>query len=177
MNSMETERLILRPWLPTDLDDLYEYSTDGRVGSMAGWKPHTSIEEAQKALNEYISQENHWAIVLKTENKVVGAIKLNPDNDRGKYYAKAISFVLSPFYWKKGIMTEAAKRVVRYAFDEIKIDLMSAFHYSENERSKRVVEKCGFQYEITLSQSVKRYDGKLMDMVCYCILKDDYYKF
>ena len=113
MNSMETERLILRSWLPTDLNDLYEYSADERVGSMAGWKPHESIEEAQKSLNEYISQENHWAIVLKTENKVVGAIKLNPDNNRGKYYAKAISFVLSPLYGGKGIMTEAVKRVIR----------------------------------------------------------------
>ena len=177
MNFMETERLILRAWLPDDLDDLYEYSADERVGSMAGWKPHISTEEAQKALDEYMAQENHWAIVLKSENKVVGSIKLNPDNNRGKYYAKAISFVLSPIYWGKGIMTEAAKRVILYAFDDLKIDLLSAFRYSENLRSKRVLEKCGFEYEITLYQSNERYDGKVMDMVCYCILKDNYYKF
>ena len=71
MNSMETERLILRPWRATDLDDLYEYSADERVGPMAGWKPHISSEEAQKALDEYVSQANHWAIVLKAENKVI----------------------------------------------------------------------------------------------------------
>ena len=71
-------------------------------------------------------------------------------------------------------MTEAAKCVIGYAFDELKIDLLSAFHYPENYRSKRVIEKCGFEYEITLHQSVKRYDGKLMDMVCYCILKSNY---
>ncbi len=78
MNSMETERLLIRPWFTTDLNDLCEYSMDKRVGSMAGWKPHESIEEARIALDEYISQENHWAIVLKSENKVVEAIKLNP---------------------------------------------------------------------------------------------------
>ena len=50
MNSMETERLILRPWLADDLDDLYEYSSDERVGSMAGWKPHISREEARSAV-------------------------------------------------------------------------------------------------------------------------------
>ena len=176
MNSMETERLILRPWLADDLDDLYEYSSDERVGSMAGWKPHINREEARKALDEYMVQENHWAIVLKSEDKVIGAIKLNPDNNRGKYYAKAISFVLSPLYWGKGIMTEALKRIIRYSFDELKIDLLSAFHYSENLRSKRVIEKCGFEYEITLYQSVKRYDGKANDMVCYSILRDNYYK-
>ena len=176
MSILETERLLLRPWLFTDLDNLYEYSKDERVGPMAGWEPHANKNEAIKALEQYITQEYHWAIVLKTENKVIGAIKLNPDNNRGKYYAKAISFVLSPIYWGKGIMTEAVKRVIRYSFDELKIDLLSAFHYSENLRSKRVIEKCGFEYEITLYQSSKRYDDKVMDMVCYCILKDNYYK-
>lgn len=175
MSILETERLILRPWLLTDLDNLYEYSKDERVGPMAGWEPHTNKDDAIKALEQYITQEYHWAIVLKEENKVIGAIKLNSDNNRGKYYAKAISFVLSPIYWGQGIMTEAVKKVIRYAFDEIKIDLMSAFHYPENERSKRVIEKCGFEYEITLFQSVKRYDGKLMDMVCYYILKSNYH--
>ena len=54
MNSMKTERLILRPWLADDLDDLYEYSSDERVGSLAGWKPHISREEARKALIQTI---------------------------------------------------------------------------------------------------------------------------
>ena len=175
MSILETERLLLRPWLFTDLDNLYEYSKDERVSPMAGWKPHANKNEAIQALEQYITQEYHWAIVLKTENKVIGAIKLNPDNNRGKYYAKAISFVLSPVYWGQGIMTGAVNKVIHFAFDEIKIDLMSAFHYPENERSKRVIEKCGFEYEITLFQSVKRYDGKLMDMVCYCILKNSYH--
>ncbi|MBQ7338432.1 MAG: GNAT family N-acetyltransferase [Clostridia bacterium] len=175
MSILETERLILRPWLLTDLEDLYEYSKDEKVASMAGWNPHISKDDAVNALNQYITQEYHWAIVLKSENKVVGAIKLNPDNNRGKYYAKAISFVLSPIYWGQGIMTEAAKSVIRYAFNELEIDLLSAFHYSENYRSKRVIEKCGFEYEITLPKSKQRYDGQLFDMVCYCILKDKYY--
>ncbi len=171
MSILETERLILRPWSLTDLDDLYEYSKDDRVGSMAGWKPHASKETALTALEQYVRQEHHWAIVEKETVKVIGAIKLNPDNNRGKYYAKAISFVLSPNYWGQGIMTQAVKCVIKFAFEELKIDLLSAFHYSENHRSKHVLEKCGFKYEITLKQSVKRYDGKFMDMVCYCILK------
>lgn len=145
------------------------------LGQWRGWKPHENIKEAEKALHQYIEQKYHWAVVLKAENKVIGAIKLNPDNNRGKYYAKAISFVLSPNYWGYGIMTEAAKLVIKYAFDELKIDLLSAFHYSENYRSKRVIEKCGFEYEITLPKSKQRYDGKQMDIVCYCIVKSKYY--
>lgn len=176
MKNLYTERLYLRNWTIDDLNDLYAYSQKNEVGSNAGWKPHFSKEEAYQALKEYINQENHWAIVLKKENKVIGSIKLNPDNNRGKYYAKSISFALSPDYWANGFMTEAVKEVIKYAFEELKIDLLSAFHYPENKQSQRVIEKCGFEYEITLKQSVKRYDGELFDMVCYCILKSDYYK-
>ena len=176
MSTLTTERLILRPWSMNDLDDLYEYSSDTRVGPMAGWKPHSSKEEAKNALERYITQQYHWAVVLKEENKVVGAVKLNPDNNRGNFFAKSISFVLSPTYWGKGIMTEAARSVIEYAFDELKTDLLSAFHYDGNCRSERVIKKCGFVYEITLSKSSKRYDGKLFDMVCYSLLREDYYR-
>ena len=171
---METQRLLLRLWTLCDLDDLYEYSRDSRVGPMAGWKPHESIAEAEQALKHFITQEYHWAIVLKTENKVIGAVKLNPDNNRGRYDARSVSFVLSPKYWGQGFMTEAVLCVIDYAFRELHIDLLSAFHYAENVRSKRVIEKCGFEYEITLPKSVVRYDGRQFDMVCYSILREDY---
>lgn len=174
MRILETERLLLRPWSFADLDDLYAYSQDPKVGSMAGWSPHIHKADAQSALKQYISQEYHWAIAEKKGQRVIGAIKLNPDHNRGRYYAKSISYVLSPTYWGQGIMTEAAKCVIAFAFEELQIDLLSAFHYAENHRSQRVLEKCGFQYEITLPQSVQRYDGQWMDMVCYCILKNDY---
>jgi len=174
MPTLETERLLLRPWSLADLDDLYEYSHDPRVGLMAGWPAHIHKADAQSALEQYLSQEYHWAVVWKKGQKVIGAIKLNPEHNRGRYYAKAISFALSPAYWGQGIMTEAAKCVIAFAFEELKIDLLSAFHYAENHRSKRVLEKCGFQYEITLQKSVQRFDGQWMDMACYCILRDHY---
>jgi putative acetyltransferase len=71
-------------------------------------------------------------------------------------------------------MTEAVKRVIKYAFEEMNIDLISVFHYPHNIRSKRVIEKCGFQYEVTLSQICKIYDGQIFDAVCYSILKSEY---
>ena len=173
---IQTERLLLRPWKSEDLEDLYAYSQCDEVGSMAGWRPHTSRAEAEKALAEYMTQELHWALVDKENGRVIGAVKLNPDPNRGRFYAKAISFVLSPSHWGRGLMTEAVRAVIGYAFRELGIDLLSAFHYEGNQRSRRVIEKCGFEYEITLKSSVRRYDGRVFDMVCYCILAEDYKK-
>ena len=47
---METERLILRKWAETDAESLYEYAKDPDVGPIAGWPPHTSVEESREVI-------------------------------------------------------------------------------------------------------------------------------
>ena len=100
---------------------------------------------------------------------------LHPDNNRGKYYAKTIGFVLSEDYWGNGYVPEAVKRAVKYAFEELNIDILTAFHYPHNNRSKRVIEKCGFKYETTIEKGSTIYDGQVFDSVCHSIFKSDYF--
>ena len=87
----ETERLILRGWLPDDLDDLYEYAQNPDAGAMQGWKPHESKEESLAALNTFIADDERWAIVFKENGKTIGSIKLSPDTNRGRYKARYVS--------------------------------------------------------------------------------------
>lgn len=176
MRVLETERLLLRGWMLDDLDDLYEYAQNVDVGVMQGWKPHESKEESLVALNSFIADEERWAIVLKENNKVIGSIKTSPDENRGRYYAKYVSYVLSADYWGKGYMTEAISRIIKYVFEEMNLDLLSAFHYPNNNRSKRVLERCGFQYETTIKQGQKIYNGQVFDTVCYSILAEKYFQ-
>lgn len=176
MRILETERLILRGWLLDDLDDLYEYAKNADVGVMQGWKPHESKDESLAVLNDFIADDENWAIMLKENNKVIGSIKTSPDENRGKYYAKYVSYVLSTSYWGRGYVTEGLNRIIQYVFEEMKIDLLSAFHFPHNNRSKRVLERCGFQYETTISQGRKIYTGQVFDTVCYSILAEEYYQ-
>ena len=60
-----------------------------------------------------------------------------------------IGYVLSEDYWGKGII-EAVKAVLAYAFTELNLDLVTVHHFAYNEKSRRVIEKCGFHYEGTL---------------------------
>lgn len=175
MRVLETERLLLRCWQLDDLDDLYEYAQNVDIGVMQGWKPHESKEESLVALNSFIADNERWAIVLKDNNKVIGSIKMSTDDNRGKYYAKYVSYVLSAKYWGKGYMTEALKRIIKYAFEEMNINLLTAFHYPHNVRSQRVIERCGFQYETIIMQGQKIYDGQVFDTVCYLISAEDYF--
>lgn len=174
---LETERLILRGWQMEDAEDLYEYAHDPKVGSMAGWAPHADRQSSLEVLKRYMESGNIWAIVLRESGKVIGQLRMYPDEDRGRYVAKYLSYALSADYWGHGYMTEAVKAVIQYAFEGLEdIDLLSVFHEPDNLRTKRVIEKCGFQYELTLEKAHIGYDGKLTDSVCYRLMKSDYVK-
>ena len=59
---------------------------------------------------------------------------------------KEIGFVLAKDFWGKGLMTEAVKAVICYCFDELNLDAVSAGHFVGNDPSRRVIEKCGFEF-------------------------------
>lgn len=157
---LKTERLILRPWRQEDLDDFYEYARVDGVGQMAGWLPHESKETTQAILNNFINNKKTFALEL--EGKVIGSLGIElykeevfPELDglRGR----SIGYVLSKDYWGQGLMPEAAKAVIRYLFEEEKYDFLIISHYAFNHQSRRVIEKCGFQYLRTI-QLQTRYD-------------------
>ena len=176
MPVLESERLIIRRFRKEDLDDFYEYSRNPNVGPNAGWKPHSSKQESREILRHFINNPSVWALVDKSTNKVIGSIGLHEDRKRDHQNAKMLGYVLAEPYWGKGLMTEAAKRMIKYAFEELRIDLLSVYHYPHNQRSKRVIEKCGFHYEGTLRQASTIYNGNIYDDVCYSLTKEEYYR-
>ena len=56
---IETERLILRPWLETDAESLYEYAKEPAVGPIAGWPVHSSVENSLEIIRMYCQQMKH----------------------------------------------------------------------------------------------------------------------
>jgi Acetyltransferases, including N-acetylases of ribosomal proteins len=174
MKALETERVILRPWKIEDLDDFYEYAKNPYVGPNAGWEPHKDKETSLRILHSFIEHDEVRAIVYKENNKVIGSLGVHCDRKREGVNAKMIGYVLSEAYWGKGLMSEAVSEVIRYLFEEEKLDIISCYHYPFNIRSKRVIEKCGFKYEGTLRLASKLYDGSVYDDVCYSITKEDY---
>ena len=109
----------------------------------------------------------------KESNKVIGSIGLHKDVKREMENAKMIGM-----YWLKtigkGYATEAARRVIQYAFEELGFDLISVYHFPHNKRSKRVIEKCGFKYEGTLRNATVLYNGNVYDELCYSLTREEY---
>ena len=147
---IETERLILRPWQETDLADFYEYARVDGVGQMAGWSPHQSVEESAAILDSFIRHKKTFALELKENGKVIGSLGLEereeelpvPENAMGR----EIGYVIGKDYWGRGLVPEAVKAVIDYCFKELDFDWLTCGHFVWNHRSRRVVEKSGFQY-------------------------------
>lgn len=146
---IQTERLILRPWKEADLNDFYEYASVDGVGQMAGWIPHKSVEESRKILSFFIDEKKTFA--LEYNGKVIGSLgieKYNEENnpELADLQGREIGYVLSKDYWGRGLMPEAVKAVIDWLFAEIGLDFIMIGHFDWNSQSRRVIEKCGFQY-------------------------------
>lgn len=147
---IETERLILRPWQQSDLEDLYTYARVEGVGEMAGWTHHKDKEESQQILDMFIREKKTFALELKENGKVIGSLGIEAHNaeefDDSKLQGRELGYVLSKEYWGMGLMTEAVRAVIRYCFETLHYDFLACAHFERNPRSRRVIEKSGFSY-------------------------------
>ncbi|MPM31235.1 hypothetical protein SDC9_77789 [bioreactor metagenome] len=176
MRTLETNRLILREWRESDLDDYFEYAQNPNVGPNAGWKPYSDKSEALKMLKTFIENDDLWAIVDKNLIKVIGSITLRNDEKRENTKTKMMGFVLSESYWGREIMLEAVKSVLQYGFEELKLELISVYHFPLNYQSKRVIEKAGFKFEGVLRDSFTNFNGLVYDDCCYSMKKSEYFE-
>lgn len=147
---IETERLILRPWQASDLNDLYTYATVDGVGQLAGWKPHKSIEESRTILGFFLKDKKTLAIQLKETGHVIGSIGLEEFEPRtiheNNLLGREIGYVLSKEYWGRGLMPEAVAAVIDYCFTTLDYDYVTCEHFVRNDQSRRVIEKSGFSF-------------------------------
>ena len=157
---LTTDRLTLRPWRESDLNDFYEYASVDGVGQMAGWNPHRNVEESKTILSHFI--EGRHVFALEHQGKVIGSLGIEEYSEENypeldALQGREIGYVLSKAYWGQGLMPEAVKAVIDWLFNEIRLDFIIVGHFDRNAQSKRVIEKCGFQY-IKTTKFETRYD-------------------
>lgn len=176
MTTIKTERLLLRNLSESDAADVFAYSREDNVGINAGWEPHESVEQTLEIMNAiFIGQPYVFGIVLPEENKVIGSVGLVNDPKREYDGAFMLGYALGDEYKGRGYMTEAAQKVIEYGFSHSEVDVISAYCYPYNRASQRVIEKCGMLYEGTLQKAELRFDGMLLDNVCYSLSREEYF--
>ena len=147
--TLETKRLILRPWCEDDAEDLYKYASDPEVGPPAGWPPHTSVENSREIIRNVISASETYAVCLKEDGKAIGSIGLHRNDlaeDADEY---ELGYWIGKPFWGQGLITEAAREVLRYAFEDLGMNRIWCGYYDGNLKSRRVQDKLGFVYHHT----------------------------
>lgn len=166
--------MLLRRWKHEDFKEYVKIVSDPEVMLPAGAEPADTLEKAMTAFHRDQRNGGCFAIVCKSTNEVIGRIKFQSDLRRFHVKSLSLGYELRQDCWGNGYMPEALRAMIARAFEREKVDVLGISHFSDNARSRRVIEKCGFRYEGTIHHAVRRRDGKIMDDVCYCILKEDY---
>ena len=176
--SLDTARLVLRPFSDDDRKDIYEYAKEPIVGLNCGWKPYSSLEDANAFLENVRSSGDFvFSLQEKKTGKVIGSVGLHHDSRRPSMpfpYSSELGFALAKEYWGKGLMKEAATRVLSFGFDNLRIRIVSANHFTFNDRSRGLIKALGFRYEGTLKKAIRRFDGAILDLVCYALTREEW---
>ncbi len=152
---IETINLLLRPWKESDAEALYKYASDERIGPAAGWAAHKSVEESLKVIKDVLSAPNTYALTLKGGDEAIGSIGLINCRCPDYKEEKEIGYWIGVPFWGHGLVPEAVESMLDYCFDWLRCNRVWCAHYEGNEKSKRVIEKCGFDYAFHLEQDVE----------------------
>ena len=172
-----TKRLLLRPFTEEDAEDLYAYARDPRVGPAAGWTPHRSVEESREIIRTVFSEPGVFAVVEKESGKVIGSAGFTgrhrkelpgPDDQ--------IGYSLSPAWWGRGLIPEAVEELLRYGFEDLGLWTIWCDHYDGNQKSKRVIRKCGFSFRFLRMQKVPTLNNEIRLALCYALTREAWKK-
>ena len=169
--SLETERLVIRPFENSDLPDLYEIMRKPEV--MYAWEHGFSLEETQEWLkrqqDRFINNGmGEQAVCLKVTGALIGAAGFLEINLEGKTVME-IGYIFDNKVWGNGYATETAKALEQAAFDTLGVDKLYCTMRSENNPSIKVAERLGFKL---VSEYVKVYNGKDMLHSIYILERD-----
>ncbi|MBN1118409.1 MAG: GNAT family N-acetyltransferase [Bacteroidales bacterium] len=163
---------ILRNWCDSDLESLVENANNKKVyDNLRDLFPHPYTKEDARhwidiCKNQALPLTN---FAVETEGKAVGSIGLVLKEDVHRKNIE-IGYWLGEKYWGRGIITEAIKLMVDYAFENFDAVRIYAEFFNGNTGSQRVLEKNGFKYEATLYQSIFK-NNRFNDSKIYSLLK------
>ena len=146
---LQTKRLILRPWSENDAEELYKYASDPEVGPPAGWPPHTSVENSREFIRTVLSAPETYAVCLKENGKPIGSVGLHRNDLAEKDDEYELGYWIGKPFWGQGLIPEASRELLRYAFEDLGMSRIWCGYYDGNEKSRRVQEKLGFVFHHT----------------------------
>lgn len=173
---LSTERLRLKKFKINDAKQFSNLLKDKEVASTTLMLPFPCTrQDAIDIIKKYLEEQKHqktmrWAMTLKETNSIIGGIRLVPNVS---FNSAELGFWIGKNYWKKGLTYEAATAVIRYGFDQLKINRFDAHAMTENISSINLLHKLGFQQEGFHPQLVMKW-GEYKDVFTFGLLRSNF---
>jgi [ribosomal protein S5]-alanine N-acetyltransferase len=172
----DSERLKYCKFTKEYVEDMLRLRSDENAMRYVDRPLFTSLKETESFIDSF---EQHykekaaitWAIISKENGKFVGYFsywQIQHENCRGE-----AGYMILPEYWNRGYMTEALGKMLEVGFSRINFHSIVADVNPDNEASKRVLDKFGFKLEAHFRENYQ-FNGKFIDSLVYCLLKQDF---
>jgi ribosomal-protein-alanine N-acetyltransferase len=172
---LETPRLRLRSFTLSDVPEMVRLAGAREVAATTLLIPHpytrADAEEFLRHASESFGKGESivFAITLGETGELCGAMGLRLESTHAR---AELGYWIAVPLWRRGYCTEAARCVLTYAFEELKLNRVYAHTFHGNAASQRVLEKLGMRHEGTLRQHIQKW-GEFVDLDCYGVLRGE----
>lgn len=174
---LTTDRLVLREFVEDDWRAVLAYQSDSRYLRFNTWTKRTP-EDVQAFVGRFVTQQRQdprlkfqLAITLPPAGQLIGNAGIRIKTAGG--HEADIGYELDPQHWGQGYASEAARALVQFGFERLRLHRISAHCLVENTASARVLEKLGMRLEGRLRDS-ECFKGRYWDTLHYAILEHEW---
>jgi RimJ/RimL family protein N-acetyltransferase len=176
---LNTSRLLLREYVQDDWHAVLAYQRDPRYLRFYAWNDRTE-DDVRDFLQQFIDSQHErprkkfaFAVTLKPNGQLIG--NCNIRKSRAEDFIAEIGYEIAPAHWGNSYATEAARAIVEFGFDELKLHRLAAWCIAENTASAHVLEKIGMRLEGRLREQEKM-KGRWWDVLLYGMLDREWRK-
>ncbi|MCA9968993.1 MAG: GNAT family N-acetyltransferase [Anaerolineales bacterium] len=171
-----TPRLHLRQLEPADAPAMYRFLSDEAVTRYFGIETFTHLDEAAQRINSLNAsfrrrQTVRWGITQRGDGTLIGSCGFI--YWRRTYRHAALGYELARPYWRQGIMTETLQAVLEYGFTTMDLNRIEALVVPENEASRTLLERLGFQAEGVLRE-YGYWHSRFYDLAVFSLLQREW---
>lgn len=170
--TLETARLKLRPYGEADIAELLPLIGTREVAATTLRIAHPYTEKDARAFLALAQNTDRmWlAITLRTDRRQIGGIGLTTDQ---QHQHAELGYWLGVPFWGQGYATEAAREMLRYGFEDLRLHRIFASHFKHNPSSGRILSKLGMRHEGCQREHLRKWD-QFVDSELYGVLRQEW---
>ena len=174
--TIQTRRLVLRPFAITDAPAVQRLAGDARVADTTYSIPHPyedGVAEAWISTHAKAFEAMElavFAVTLGDSEQLLGTMGLTIEKDQRH---GELGYWIGVPYWNKGYATEAASAIINYGFSELGLSRITGWYLVRNPSSGQVMRKAGMQPVPEKHRTLEK-DGVVEDLGCCSISANEH---